>query len=492
MTLRTWRRDAVGVRNSLAPPRYPGRGWMALPIGSRDRYGQPSDCRGAEPSKEPRVRVPPRKSAVPVLVTVLAALASLLVATAPAAQADGPGAGAPWLVSVGDSYISGEAGRWAGSSNSSSSYADALGAAAYSTTPRAPPSRSTAATAARPPRSYVGGGVNGLNLACSGAKTSTYTTSEGYFKPGLDFADDGAGHLGQAKLLQQFATTHNVRMVAVSIGGNDFNFGSIVQQCVTDFLGSPSWFKDYCNDDSSVTANFTSRQRRGGPQPDRHGLRQRPAGDAQRRLRRHGLDDAGAELRVAAARRRRRSATRRAATPGRAPAAAASGTPTPTGPTPPRCRRSTAPSPARSAPPGITNAKTLDLSSAFNGRRLCESTVGLYEEKGLTSWTQAGAVDRTEWVNQIRTVSTAGQQPVLRPGVAAPELLGAAGDPVLRPAGLQRRYAARRHLLDRGTGLRERRAPDDPAVAGRSPALSARTQGGLSPSALMPGTAPVG
>ena len=55
---------------------------------------------------------------------------------------------------------------------------------------------------------------------------------------------------------------------------------------------------------------------------------------------------------------------------------------------------------------GITNAKTLDLSTAFNGRRLCESTVGLYEEKGLTSWTQAGAVDKTEWVNQIRTVST--------------------------------------------------------------------------------------
>ncbi len=60
---------------------------------------------------------------------------------------------------------------------------------------------------------------------------------------------------------------------------------------------------------------------------------------------------------------------------------------------------------------GITNARTLDLSSAFNGRRLCESTVGLYEEKGLTSWTQAGAVDRTEWVNQIRTVSTAGSSP---------------------------------------------------------------------------------
>jgi hypothetical protein len=55
---------------------------------------------------------------------------------------------------------------------------------------------------------------------------------------------------------------------------------------------------------------------------------------------------------------------------------------------------------------GLANVRTLNLASAFNGRRLCESTVGLYEEKGLTSWTQAGAVDKTEWVNQIRTVST--------------------------------------------------------------------------------------
>ncbi len=60
---------------------------------------------------------------------------------------------------------------------------------------------------------------------------------------------------------------------------------------------------------------------------------------------------------------------------------------------------------------GITNAKTLNLASTFNGRRLCESTVGLYEEVGLASWTAPTAVDRTEWVNQIRTVTTAGSSP---------------------------------------------------------------------------------
>ena len=52
------------------------------------------------------------------------------------------------------------------------------------------------------------------------------------------------------------------------------------------------------------------------------------------------------------------------------------------------------------------NVKVLDLAASFNGRRLCENTVGLLEEKSLTSWTAATAVDKTEWMAQIRTVST--------------------------------------------------------------------------------------
>ena len=55
---------------------------------------------------------------------------------------------------------------------------------------------------------------------------------------------------------------------------------------------------------------------------------------------------------------------------------------------------------------GLSNVKTMELGSAFNGRRLCEKGVGLLEEVGLTSWKQAGAVDKTEWINEIRTIST--------------------------------------------------------------------------------------
>src|SRR5512142_3564879 len=60
---------------------------------------------------------------------------------------------------------------------------------------------------------------------------------------------------------------------------------------------------------------------------------------------------------------------------------------------------------------GLPNVATLQIASAFNGRPLCENTVGLLEEEGLSSWTQAGAADKTEWINQVRTASTLGNSP---------------------------------------------------------------------------------
>ena len=55
---------------------------------------------------------------------VLGLAAALSVAgafNAAGALADGPGVGTPSIVAVGDSAISGEAGRWAGNTNGSSS-----------------------------------------------------------------------------------------------------------------------------------------------------------------------------------------------------------------------------------------------------------------------------------------------------------------------------------------------------------------------------------
>ena len=346
---------------------------------------------------------PSRRAVLGSLLSAALALGGVAL-TAPAASADGPGTGTPWVVTVGDSYISGEAGRWAGSSNASSSYADALGPTAYYDN-----AGHTAETIDRCHRSqaaevYVGGGVNGLNLACSGARTATFTDSNGYFKPGLDFYDDGAGHQGQATMLQSFAATHNVKMVVVSIGGNDFNFGSVVQQCVQDFLASPSWFPDYCNDDSSVTSNFTSS--------NVAAVRARIATAYQNvrtAMRNAGYADTGWTLLVqdypsplpnGSGFRYSESGYTRQNTGGcgfwnnDANWANATALPTINGAEKGALTDS-----------GVAG-KVLELSSAFNGRRLCENTVGLYEEEGLTSWTQPGAVDKTEWINQIRTVST--------------------------------------------------------------------------------------
>jgi hypothetical protein len=335
---------------------------------------------------------------------LLTAALSVVVA-APAAHADGPGAGTPYVVTVGDSYISGEAGRWAGSSNNSEAPADALGAHAYhdnaggtaETIPRCHRSKSAEA--------YIGGGVAGLNLACSGARTTTATGD--YFKPGLDFYDDGAGNLGQAKLLQQFAATHNVKLVVASIGGNDFNFASIVQSCVSDFLLSPSWSPDYCNDDASVVANFTSANvtavrgrittsfqnvrtamRNAGyadtawtllvqtypsPIPAGSGFRYSQSGYTRQDTGGCGFWNADADWANTTALATINNTVR-----------------------------------AAIGQSGLTNTRLLELQSAFNGRRLCEKTVGLYEEVGLSSWTQPTAVDRTECINQIRTVTTVG------------------------------------------------------------------------------------
>ncbi len=173
-----------------------------------------------------------------------------------AARADGPGVGAPWTTSVGDSFISGEAGRWAGNTDESSSKTDALGSTAYYDNSGGTAELIKGCHRSKSAEVYIGGGVSGENLACSGAKTSSFTEGE-TFKPGIDFYNSG-GKEGQALMLQHFAATHNVKLVALSIGGNNFNFAPIVQTCVEDFLESTFFHDFYCSEESSVTNNFTT------------------------------------------------------------------------------------------------------------------------------------------------------------------------------------------------------------------------------------------
>lgn len=328
----------------------------------------------------------------------------LMTAAASPARADGPGVGSPWVVTLGDSYISGEAGRWAGNTNTGEAYHDAGGSNTYWDNPSRSAETITRCHRSEVAEAYIGSAA-GYNLACSGAKTSTFVDGDGNFKPGLDFYDNGAGSKGQALMLQEFATTHNVKALVVSIGGNNFGFGGIVQQCVTDFLGSPTWWKDYCKDDSSVTANFTSTNITNQTTAIRNGLL-----NLRTAMRNAGYADGSWSIVVqnymsplpnGSGIRYSESGYSRQNTGGcgfwNADADWANSYALPT--------INTAVSNAATQA-GIANTKKLNLSSAFTGRRLCESTVGLLEEKGLTNWTQAGASDKTEWINQIRTVST--------------------------------------------------------------------------------------
>lgn len=326
-------------------------------------------------------------------------LVGIVAAQAPA-QAATTGSG-PWVVSVGDSFISGEAGRWAGSSDTSPNLTDALGPTAYDDagTSESIPGCHRSSSA----EIHIGGGVNSLNLACSGATTTT-SASGSTFKPGIDFSSTSAG-VGQALALQQFASSHDVRMVVLSIGGNDFGFASILTSCVTDWLLSPSIFKNYCYDDSSVTSQFaastvasrttaiagaitnvrTAMQRAGyadsrytilvqdypDPIPPSSAMRYGQTGYTRQAVGGCGFWDADVDWMNSTALTTIDGSVRNAV-----------------------------------KQTGLKNVKLLELQHAFDGHRLCEKGVGLIEEEGLTSWRQAGAVDKSEWINQIRTVTT--------------------------------------------------------------------------------------
>src|SRR3954471_290016 len=125
----------------------------------------------------------------------------------------------PTVVSMGDSAISGEAGRWAGNTNQSSSKTDALGSTAYNDIPGA--ESTPGCHRSKSAEVHIGGGYLSKNLACSGARTYT-RFSDGDFKPGIDFYVSG-GYKGQAQALQEYATTNkNIKAVVVLIGANDY------------------------------------------------------------------------------------------------------------------------------------------------------------------------------------------------------------------------------------------------------------------------------
>ncbi|GAA2090662.1 SGNH/GDSL hydrolase family protein [Kitasatospora saccharophila] len=157
-------------------------------------------------------------------------------ASAPASTHRVPAADAPWVVSLGDSFISGEAGRWSGNSNESANGWSGTDRAYDPATDESDPSRVYGA-------SYENGcnrsdvaevqsltlDVRKLNLACSGATSTAVKLPE---NGGAPFK----GESSQAEQLQKAVDGQPVRAVVVSIGGNDLGFSDIITDCTKQFL----------------------------------------------------------------------------------------------------------------------------------------------------------------------------------------------------------------------------------------------------------------
>jgi hypothetical protein len=171
----------------------------------------------------------------------LVAVVAVLLGVAPAASAS-PTSSKTAIVSLGDSYISGEAGRWQGNSINASGDRDGTDRAAFNCT--------AVSCSYDPTRVYGLSAANGcdrsdvaeiksatiaadqkINLACSGATTANIFRKS---KGGQSLKNEAT----QGDQLLYVANALNVKLVVLSIGGNDLGFADIVQACATAYLSA--------------------------------------------------------------------------------------------------------------------------------------------------------------------------------------------------------------------------------------------------------------
>lgn len=181
---------------------------------------------------------------------VLPLAVGALTAAGAGTSAASPGAGPTAVVSMGDSYISGEAGRWKGNSLTDSGSRNGtdrgwVSAGAYD------PGKVYGATAGGCHRSdsaevRSAGPIAdvAVNLACSGATAqNVFRASSG----GVAFK----GEAPQADQLAAVAASHDVEVIALSIGGNDLGFADIIETCAYDFV----LWNSYCHDDQQYAVD---------------------------------------------------------------------------------------------------------------------------------------------------------------------------------------------------------------------------------------------
>ncbi len=182
---------------------------------------------------------------------VLTAIAVALGAGAPAAHAS-PGSPVTAAVTLGDSYISGESGRWQGNSNAQLGSRNGTDRAWV---------RTWYGGFYDADRVYLGGtdgtgchrsdvaevlsastGVQEeVNLACSGASTANVFRAVSGGVP-------RGGEAPQADRLAAVARDRDVKLVVLSVGGNDLGFGDIIAACATAWTTSSAAAPRYCRD----------------------------------------------------------------------------------------------------------------------------------------------------------------------------------------------------------------------------------------------------
>ncbi len=170
-----------------------------------------------------------------LLVIAALAASSWSAATAVASPRTGPAV----VVSMGDSYIVGAAGRWKGNSLTDTGSKNGTdracvpgprpGTCASYDVSKIYPDGTTAAGCARSDSAEVLSakipGIRGVNLACGGAVTANVIASAQGGKP------QNKGQRTQADVLATVAKKQKVRMIVVSVGGNDDDAGGVVASC---------------------------------------------------------------------------------------------------------------------------------------------------------------------------------------------------------------------------------------------------------------------
>jgi hypothetical protein len=174
------------------------------------------------------------------MVAVAVAAALLAAAVLPARSEAGPASSSTAIVSLGDSFISGEAGRWQGNSLNMFFTRDGTDRAASCTW--------WGYCTYDPSRVYGSSASNGchrsdvatiksaaisvnekINLACSGAKSENiWRASQG----GVSFK----GEAPQADQLLTVAQQKNVKLVVLTISANDLGFADMVLACASDWI----------------------------------------------------------------------------------------------------------------------------------------------------------------------------------------------------------------------------------------------------------------